>query len=339
MAQIAIHHNPFHLHQNVDLFEPNIGQTVRGWLDERGIVEFSKPTLCLVDGEPVLRKDWALVVIAKDTVVSFIALPQGGGGGGKILRTVLTIAVMVAAPYAGAALAGTLGVTSAIGTSLLTAGIALAGSALVNALIPPPMPSSAISNYNATSPSPTYSLQAQGNQARLGEPIPVVYGRHVVYPDFGATPYAEFVNNDQFLFQLHVIGQGEYDLEAIRIEDTPISSFAEIEYEIINPGGNVTLFDTDVVTAPEIAGQELLSTGDGGDWIGPFVANPSETQTTLLALDMILPKGLYYANDSGGLNSRTASWDVEARLIDDDGVALGSWFNLGSEIITDNTNT
>ena len=72
MAQIAIHHNPFHLHQNVDLFEPRIGQTVRGWLDERGITEFSKPTLCLVDGEPVLRKDWALVVITKDTVVSFI---------------------------------------------------------------------------------------------------------------------------------------------------------------------------------------------------------------------------------------------------------------------------
>ena len=63
-------------------------------------------------------------------------MPQGGGGGGKILRTVLTIAVMVAAPYAGAALAGTLGVTSAIGTSLLTAGIALAGSALVKLTTP-----------------------------------------------------------------------------------------------------------------------------------------------------------------------------------------------------------
>ena len=59
-------------------------------------------------------KDWALVVITKDTVVSFIALPQGGGGGGKILRTVLTIAVMVACPLCRAALAGTLGVTSAM---------------------------------------------------------------------------------------------------------------------------------------------------------------------------------------------------------------------------------
>ncbi len=339
MAQIAIHHNPFHLHQQVDLFTPRVGQSIRGWLNEKGITEFSKPTLCLVDGEPVLRKDWALVVIAKDTVVSFIALPQGGGGGGKILRTVLTIAVMIAAPYAGAALAGTLGVTSAIGTSLITAGIALAGSALLNALIPPPMPSSAISNYNATQPSPTYSLQAQGNQARLGEPIPCVYGRHVIYPDFGATPYAEFENNDQFLFQLHVIGQGEYDVEQIRIEDTPISSFEEIIYEIIPPNGTVTLFDSDVVTAPEVAGQELLGTADGGAWVGPFIANPAETTTDLISLDIIMPKGLYYANDNGSLSNRTITWDVQARLIDDDGAALGTWITLGAETHTANSNT
>jgi hypothetical protein len=339
MAQIAIHHNPFQLHQNVELFTPNEHHTIRSWLYKKGITEFSKPTLCLVNGNPVLRKDWAFIHINNEMIVSFITLPQGGGGGGKILRTVLSIAIMVAAPYAGAALAGTLGVTSAIGVSLVTAAVGFAGSALLNALIPPPSPSSAISNFNTSSPSPTYSLQAQGNQARLGEPIPCVYGRHVVYPDFGSTPYSEFLNNDQFLFQLHVIGQGEYDIEAIRIEDTPIASFDEITYEIIQPQGTVTLFDTDVVTAPEIAGQELLSVADDGDWIGPFVANPAETQTEMLAIDIALSRGLYYANDSGSLNNRTVTWDIEARLIDDDGVAVGSWIIIGSETITDNSNT
>ena len=84
------------------------------------------------------------------------------------------------------------------------------------------------------------------------------------------------------------------------------------------------MLDTDVVTAPEIAGQELLSIADGGDWVGPFVANPTETTTDLLALDVIMPKGLYYANDSGGLSSRTVSWEVQARLINDEGNALGA---------------
>lgn len=339
MAQIAIHYNPFYLHKDVDIFTPRIGQTVRGWLNERGIAEFSKPTLCLVDGEPVLRKDWDIVIFQKETVVSFITLPQGGGGGGKIFRAVLTIAVMVAAPYAGAALGAAMGVTSAVGVSLLTAGVALAGSVLVNALIPPPMPSSAISNYNAISPSPTYSIQAQGNQARLGEPIPVVYGRHVIYPDFGATPYSEFAGNEQYLYQLHVIGQGEYDIEQIRIEDTPITSFEEITYEIVPPGGTVTLLDTDVVTAAEIAGQELLSLANGGNWVGPFVANPTETMADLLALDVVMPKGLYYANDNGSLASRTVTWEVQARLIDDEGNAVGAWTTLATESHSANTNT
>ena len=86
MAQVAIHHNLFHLHKNVDLFTPRIGQTIRGWLDERGIAEFSKPTICIVDGEPILRNDWPLVIVQKETVIAFITLPQGGGGGGKIFR-------------------------------------------------------------------------------------------------------------------------------------------------------------------------------------------------------------------------------------------------------------
>lgn len=339
MAQVAIHHNPFQLHRDVDLFTPRIGQTIRGWLDERGIAEFSKPTICIVDGEPVLRKDWSVVVVQKETVIAFITLPQGGGGGGKIFRAVLSIAVMVAAPYAGAALGAATGVTSTIGVSLLTAGVALAGSVLVNALIPPPSPSSGISSYNPAAPSPTYSIQAQGNQARLGEPIPVVYGRHLIYPDFGAAPYSEFEGNEQYLYQLHVIGQGEYDIEQIRIEDTPITSFKEIVYEIIPPGGTVTMLDADVVTAAEIAGQELLAVADGGDWVGPFVANPTETTTNMLVLDMVMPKGLYYANDNGGLSNRTVSWEVQARLIDDEGIALGAWQTLGAETHTAATNT
>lgn len=208
MAHAAIHHNPFYLHHNVERFEPVIGQSVRAFLDDQDIVEFNKPTICLVNGDPVLRADWAITIIEETTIVSFIALPQGGGGGGKILKTVLSIAVMIAAPYVAGAIASTLGVTSAIGTALITAGVTLAGTALVNALVPPPSPASAVNNYNATSPSPTYSLQAQGNKARLGEPIPVIYGRHIIYPDFGSTPYAEFENNEQYLYQLHVIGTG-----------------------------------------------------------------------------------------------------------------------------------
>ena len=331
--------NPFQPQRNRQLFEAPINITIAEWLNTNNI-EFVLPTICLRNGEPILRAQWAESPLTVDDTIVFIPLPQGGGGGGnKILRSVLTIAVMVAAPYAGSALAGSLGITSTVGTALVTAGVALAGSALVNVLVPPPMPSLGGSYGSAAAPSPTYSLQAQGNQARLGQPIPVLYGRHIIYPDLAATPYTRYENNDQILYQLHCIGQGEYDLESIRIEDTPISSFEEIEYEVIAPGQTITLFDADVVTAPEVAGQELLSTANNGDWIGPFTANPADTQAERLSIDILLPRGLYYANDTGGLETRSLSWRIEAQTIDGSGEPLGDWFVLGEESYSAATNT
>lgn len=326
---IAIQRNPFRPEQHREVFPITENCTIREWLDRQGIVEFDVPTICVVDGQPVLRTDWATTPATG--IIVFVALPQGGGGdSGKILRTVLMVAVMVAAPYAGAALAGMVGVTSTVGVALFTAGVALVGSVLVNVLVPPPSPTlPTVASQQA--PSPTYSLQGQGNSARLGEPIPVIYGRHIVYPDFAATPYTEYVNNEQFLFQLHVIGQGLYDIEQIRIEDTPISSFEEITSEIIQPGGQVTLFDADVVTAPEVAGQELLATADGGSWVGPFVVNPAETQITNISVDIEMPRGLYYANNDGSFSTRQVDWQIQRREIDDEGNPISGWVTMATE--------
>ena len=232
------------------------------------------------------------------------------------------------------------------------------GTALVNVLIPPPKSSAVTSNFgSAPAPSPTYSLQAQGNQARLAQPIPVVYGRHRVYPDLAAIPWAEYADNDQYLHQLHCIGQGQYDLEQVRIEDTPIASFEEIETEIVPPGDTVTLFETDVVNAPEVAGQELIGANDretavttndageevttvvGDGWIGPFTANPAGTVAIGIGIDVVMPRGLYYANDNGSFSARTIEWEVETRAVDDEGEAAGEWLALASESVTAAENT
>ncbi len=152
-------------------------------------------------------------------------------------------AAMGVSANAGAALGIGAGVLQqAIGGAI----ISLAGMALMNAVVPAPKPSVPSLSFGSVgappAPSPTYSLSAQGNEARLGQPIPVLYGRHLIYPDLATQPYQEFVNNEQYLFQLHVIGQGEFDLEQVRIEDTPIASFEEVETEIVGTGGSVTCF-------------------------------------------------------------------------------------------------
>ncbi|MCP4536943.1 MAG: phage tail protein, partial [Chloroflexi bacterium] len=324
--------------------------TVRDWLDSNGIVEFHDPTVCFHNGLSVLRAEWPTTVIGNGDIVTFLPFPGKGGGGKNPLRTVLTIALMVAAPGLGNALAGAMGLTGSlfagtlfeIGWGTIMGGlITMAGSVLINAVIPSPKPSVADFGSVGTSPaaSPTYSLSAQGNEARLGQAIPVLYGRHMIYPNIASSPYQEFVNNEQYMYQLHVIGQGVYDMEQVRIEDTPIASFEEVETEIIAPGGSVTLFEPDVVTAPEVAGQELLSAADGGDWIGPFIANPAETLAGNLGVDVIFPRGLYYASNSGEMTTKSIQWEAQARTIDDQGAGAGSWTSLGSESYSGATNT
>ena len=337
-SAVVLLRNPFQPSQR-EIMMAHPGQTIRQWLGTQGIAEFDQPTVCIKNGAPVLRADWAVTPI--DSVVLFITLPQGGGGGGggkNPLRTVLMIAVMVVATVYGGPLGASLGFSGNLATAVGSAIIMTAGSALVSALVPlptPNMPSFAGSGGSLAQPSPTYSLQGQGNYARLAQPIPVVYGRHLVYPDLAATPYGEYQGNEQFLHQLHCIGLGEYDIEQIRIEDTPIASFEEVTYQIVPPGSPVTLFNPDVVTAPEVAGQELLA----GTWTGGFAINPADSDVTHIGIDILLPRGLYFANDAGGLDSRSASWKVEARAIDAEGDPLNDWFTLGSESLTAATTT
>jgi hypothetical protein len=353
-ASIVIVTNPFEPVASRSVHAVVSGITVGGLLQACGIAEdcWADGPEILISGMTVPVGIYAVRAIGDGEVVTVIRWPQGGGGGGggggkNPMRIVLTIA-MVAAIYLGPMAAVAMGYT-ATGTAaaMATAGIAMVGSVLINTVIPAPKPSMPSLNWggsgSAPAPSPTYSLQAQGNQGRLGQPIPVIYGRHLIYPDLAAEPYQDYGGGEQYLYQLHVIGQGEYAVEQIRIEDTPISSFEEVETEIVPPGSPVTLFEPDVVTAAEIAGQELVApnlvqSGDDG-FIGPFTANPVDTSVGALGIDVVMPRGLYYANDGGSLDSRAVQWQVEARAIDADGEAIACWSVLATESHSAASNT
>lgn len=318
-------------------FNPNKGRISRVVLTLRTIsqiaeahnVDLSRPTICLVNGVAVLRKDWNTVLLP-NSVVSFVSLPLGGGGGSSNpLQVVLMVAVVVASVYTGGLVGAAYG---AAWGAVAAAGVSIGGGILINMLVPTPKPALNGMTSSAYTQSPTYSLQAQGNSARLGNPVPVIYGRHLIYPDFAAQPYYKYKNDEQYVYQLHCIGQGEYDIEQIRIEDTPIGSFEEITYQIIKPGEKNTLFDEDVVTSNEVAGQELLK----GMICGPFVLNPTESVINRIEIDVAFQRGCYYALDNGTMGNKTIQWRVEARLIDDEDKALGGWFTLGSESLTSN---
>ena len=320
--------HPFHPWQGREVEALPAGRTIRALAPA-----WRQPFICLRNGAPLLRADWDQTVRDGD-IIAFVSLPQGGGpGGSNPLRVLLMVAVMTVAPYVGA-YAGLM-TSSMTVYRAVTAITAIGGMALVNTLLPPPQPPRPQQLAELASPSPTYSLTAQGNRARIGQPIPVIYGRHIVFPDFAAQPYTEFAGNEQYLYQLFVIGQGEYAIEAIRIDDTPVANFAEITTEIVPPGGALTLFPANVVTSTEVSGQEAAYNVT----LGPFAATAPSVNADQIAIDVAAPAGLFYANDDGTLGAKSVSFRVEARPIDDAGAPLGAWTTLGNETITAATNT
>ncbi len=289
------------------------------------------PFICVLNGQPLLKNEYTYTLKNNDVVV-FITLPQGGGGGSNPLRIVLMVALAVFAPYIGAAIGASMGVTSTIGLSLINAAVGFVGSALINVALGSNNQPSSIKQQNAIAASPTYNLSAQGNRIRPGEVIPDCYGRHLHFPDFSADPYTEYAGNEQYLYQQFCLGQGEYDIEEIRIGETPISSFQEIETEIVEPYQRGTLFPSLVETSGEVAGQEALNP----TYLGPFPVSSAGETATAVAFDVVCTRGLFFANDEGGLNPLSLSFRFEVRPIDNMGVPIGAgtWTILASPVIS-----
>ena len=293
-----------------------------------------------VNGKYVLQADWHRRIRKQDLIV--VMLLPAGGQGSNPMQMVLMVALVVASAYTGGA------VGTAYGSSwgaVAQAGMMIVGSMLINAMLPPPSAADS-SLMDREQASPAYALSAQGNSARLLEAIPVLYGRFRLYPDYASQPYTENTGNQNYLYQLFCISQGEIEIEEIRIEDTPIGNYAEVQYEVIRPGQKVTLFPDNVVSAAAVQGLELVGVnerpaGSPDNWTnkqGPFVANPADTEANTIAVDIVLPQGLFYTNDNGGMAVSSISWKIEAQQIDDDGVVLPGTLREWSESLTLATN-
>ena len=259
-----------------------------------GADEFSLPTICLVNGQPVLRSKWGLTdFLRNNDRVNFVVQP----GDPFTIITALVVSVV--------------------------ASIAIAALSRVNRpRVPGQLPE----------PASVFTLAGQQNQNRLTFPIPCAYGRNRMWPDYAAQPYNQYIGNDQYLFALFCIGQGYHDIEAVQIEDTNIASFADVTYEVYDPGEIVTLFPDNVVTSVEVSNIELLAPNEpsGGAFTGAFVVNAANTQTDRIEVDLTFPLGLYKANGSGGLDPKTGAATFEYRPIDDNGVptGAGTWSTL-----------
>ena len=183
-------------------------------------------------------------------------------------------------------------------------------------------------------PDPVFTLRGQTNKVKLGDPIEDHYGRIRIFPSYAAISYNKYIDNEQYLYSLFCLGQGEYEIEDILIEDTNINNFDDAEYVIYGPGQTVDLFRDNVETSNEVASIEMFGSNEPqyptDGWVGPFSASGPLTSSDILEVDITIPTGLGFSNDDGGLSNRTVEVLFEYRQIDQNGDPAGNWATLST---------
>lgn len=300
-----------------DVFWP--GETVAAYV-HRVVPEIAhRPVVLALNDRTLPRAAWAHTVPRPGDLITVRAVAHGGDGAGadenKEARTLLTIAVIAASFYVPGALG-----FQGFGAALFQATIAVAGARLVNELYPPPEPE----HDDDAGPSPTYSLTRSGNRARKHQPMPLILGRHRVYPDLDMQPYTEFDGEDMYLYQVFNFGLSDLVLTDFKIGDSALASDANTidgEYRDVvidesGADGAITLFPANVDT---------LSVGlvlpEDASWL----QQTSSAGSTGLAVDIV--GTLYYVQDDGDLGTLFFGMELQYRAVGD-----SAWSVLAEEV-------
>ena len=256
-----------------------------------------------VDGELITSEEWALRTLKPGEQMIVLPMVQKGGNG--ILSAVLMIAVMVMAPYAAAYLntAMSLGFAAGgVGMGLLSAGIAVVGSMVIGGLLgflKPPPTSNTVSQAYGWNPATTQVP---------GAPIARAYGTHKLYGNIIAG-YVEDQSTsvlNQIAHFLIDLGTGPYSqLSDFQINDQPAAFFTNVTVTArmgyVNqdtiPGFN------DTVATYNIGAKVVNGT--------PIVRQTVGNEYDALEVLLTCPQGLWYANDSGGLDNVSVQVSVE----------------------------
>ena len=247
-----------------------------------------------VNGKLVAPQDTALTYPQRgDTVVVCPVLAgssggsgEGGGGGKSILRIVAMVALAYFTGGAGGFAAGLSG--SAVGTlgySIAYAGIMMAGSMLINAMLPPPK--SKTSQVVEADDTPTYGIDGPKNSSAEGIVVPVIYGTH----RYGGNLINAYVTNESATQYLHLLfncGEGPIGgISDVLLNDTPIANYGDYQIDArlgLPNQAVIPWFGQQIV--PHNVGAELTTT-----WLN----YTTDGEVDQLRFDVAFPNGHYGA--------------------------------------------
>jgi len=291
----------------------------------------------MIQQNPILRKHahvaimethiprdmWALVRPEPGAIVTIRVVPTGGGGSKNPFRVLLQIAV-IAASIAFPVLApegfAIFGLSNAASLALGSAFISIAGNLLINAIAPPSVPRLPELSGASVRDSATLSITGARNQTNLFGVVPRVLGKHRMFPPFGAQQVTEIVGDDQYLRILVVWGFGPLTITNLKIGETDIANFTDVEIETVEGLSSdpaLTLFPNDIF---QDGFSVLLNQVDAG------TIRTSQINANELSVDISFLQGL--VKFVGGGQKQDVSVDVlvEYRVTS----PQGAWVTAGT---------
>ena len=143
--------------------------------------------------------------------------------------------------------------------------------------------------------------------------IPCAIGYVKYFPPYAALPYTELSGDDQYLRCLFDLGYGDPDPSDMKIGDTDLANYTDVETEI---GTSPGLFSQDVT---ETAAGNALNTD------GSTATRTSSASADELSIDLAWASGLFGVDKSGNNVAVTCKVKVEFSL-----TGAGVWTTVGS---------
>lgn len=319
---------------------PRPAESIANFITRSGWPINEWATICVLtrNGEtgPVMRADWRQRIRKGDQIV-FLSRPRGGAGGTKNLIALLgMVAISALAPGVGQAIAGSVfglaAGTTAYGITAAVAGVAVAagaGAALQTLM------RSAPGGQQDGAQDPIYGWGRGINSARPLQTVPVAYGRSKRILDYATAPWNSFQGLAEYRHVVLSLGQGRHQVEQILLDDTVLwtasggvaSGFTGVDIALHEPGATITNFPLNVQTSSEVSGQELQF----GTWTGGFIVNSAGSSATEIALDFVMPNGLYTLNGEGKMTGQALGVLAEYQPVSEAGTATGPWATLVSQ--------
>lgn len=284
----------------------------------------------LLDGEVIPKAQWSKIIPSLESHLNIRVIPAGGGGKKNPLATILSIAVLIAAPYAAGALATNVGLgifgggvltagQLALTKGVLTAAFSIVGRLAVSAIAPPPKQSNAGIFGNAAAESPTQFIEGARNSYNHFGVVPVCLGTNRIFPYQAARAYTETQDANQYVRQLFTWGYGQkLSITSLKIGETDLDQFTDFEMAHRLEGDlheGTDLFSNNVYQED----LNVLLTSAAG-----YSTRTLRSQTDEALIDVTFPQGLFSIDDMGNRYNRSVSVEVEYSVS-----GSGIWTNIG----------